>query len=168
MKKLLLILILSLISIFSYSQVNNAIDIGTSYINISELNSPYYTFKFGLYFQNFYFDMGSNFSKGNGNELNKPSMILYKNIKAAIYIVNFGYRIELTKRFYFTPIIGLINIREIYQDNKGWNNWFYGDIINKLNLGANVNYYFSKHIGIILGTSTVEKIKLSISIRNIY
>jgi hypothetical protein len=168
MKKLSLLLILSLLSIFSYSQVNNAVDIGTSYINIKELNSPYYTFKFGLYFKNFYFDMGSNFYKGNGNELDKPSMKIYKNIKAAIYIVNIGYKIELTKRLYFIPIIGHINIREIYQDNKGWNTWFYGDVINKLNFGANVNYYFSKHIGIIIGSSTVENFKISISIRNIY
>lgn len=110
---------------------------------------------------NVYMDFSSNFSTGDGEELDYSSSQTYESDKLQVNLINFGYAIRLNK-VSIIPVMGYGWTRKIYQDPVAFDTYFYGDSEGKFNIGAIGVFEAFKGGGFYAGVGSFEVFKAGV------
>lgn len=165
MKKLLLFIALVFYFGNSYSQNYNSfftIGAGVSYFDKDVKESSNLGVNFSLSIGKVYFDVASNFSTGQGEELDFSSSETYKTDKISLGVVNVGYIINL-KKFSVIPVLGYGWSTEIFEDPIAFDTYFYGDNEAHFNTGIKGSYLIGNNMAVNLGVGLFERFSGGIS-----
>ena len=108
-----------------------------------------------------YFDIASNFARGEGKVKKSKSEETYKLDKMRIGIINFGYVFNSEKLF-IIPKVGVAWSFNILQNDTPSKSFFLWDERDHLNLGLVGGYNLTDKVGIQLGFGTFEKFSAGI------
>lgn len=140
MKKLIL-LVLLIIPIQIYSQYLNSVGISISTPYGNETKPLECCIGFNMYTLNVYMSFETNFKNIQETEYGKG----YLTNEYIIQYLEIGYAIRLYKGYnnkgrnniYITPCIGIRTYKQLYSDLY-YDEYAYGNIINKLSVGCNI------------------------------
>jgi len=154
---------LIVLTISSYSQ---DLFIGVNRYSVNTNKSSPIGFIIGGTYNNLYFDVSSNLSKGIGRRIDFffISDVSVKTDKVSTTLFNIGYDIKKNK-YHIVPIIGFGYTRNIWQDplqDSKLDTYYFKDKIQPhLNLGVSIKY-FKKHYGVLVGVGLMERFKLEL------
>lgn len=165
MKKLLLTIALAVALFFTsqsqglYSATMGA---GISSFPIETYSSSNVGLNINFSVNKVYIDLASNYATGEGEELDYSTSQTYLTNKLSVGVVNVGYIIS-SKKAAIIPYIGYGWNSSIYQDNLGFNSYYYGAARNKFNFGIIGKILVYKQMSIYAGVGNYERFKAGLS-----
>jgi len=162
MKKPMIIVAMCLMLSVAQSQNSNEykgiLDTNTGTgIGISFFNEGSIGLYVDFFISNIYFNISSNFNKGNGDYLVFHSSHTRLSEKLAITTWNIGYIVQTSRNTMIIPIIGMGTIFNIYNDTLGWNTWYRKRKETKVNIGLRGTLKISDYFSISCGIGTVDQ-----------
>ena len=160
MKKICLIVSCLLLgSILSYGQLD--VSAGVSKYNIR--NSGIGLCSVASY-KNFYLDISCNL-KGHAR-LVQDSGSSTKSQDTFVLLINTGYNIQVAKKWFLLPVIGIGWKSDIYQNHFGsYNTFSYENTKSFINAGLSAKFFINGDFGLIIGTGYPEEAKIGIVYR---
>lgn len=151
MKKLLVVVLALFVSVYANAKNKREwwFEIGTGggMSRVSGLNTGVFCISASIY--DFYFEVATNFARGDGEYLDFSSSESYRLDKVCVTSIIAGWNINLFKnKLILLPKIGYTESSAIYNDPIAWDTWYKSKLKGKLYLGGAVKWFFHKNIGI--------------------
>jgi len=159
MKKLIVILLLFCTSFITNAEMKNVgFSAGVSSIFVNGMSSIGYNV--GFMFNNVYMDAVSNLTSYSGTYQKFTTPFLYTQTRSVVNGINVGYEFSFlgSKHLHFIPTVGYYHSNNIHESN----NTYFIDNKNYVKLGIHCKYYLSDHVGLMLGTNNIERLKFSL------
>lgn len=157
-------MLLALSMCIGLSLFSQSIGVGvSSFSNTNTRSSSNTGIHLSVGYKSIYIDYSSNWSTGNGKELNYSSSYSYPTNKKEASVVNLGYRIKLNKYVSLIPTIGYGWTRDIYEDPILFQTYFYDKPKNFTNFGGILEIKFAKNFGVYWGLGSFEQYKAGLS-----
>lgn len=163
MKKLLLLILVTILPIISFSQIKKAGVYVTTYDN----KSKYPTIGVGvnLFIYNSYIGLSSNFAKGIGTELEFNSSYTYKTNKISSTGIIGGHIFYIKNtNWYVIPELGIFIESDIYEDTLLFNSYYNDNYRGKLHGGILIGFDYN-NVGFFFGGGNYELFKIGITIK---
>ena len=152
------------VGLVSFSQKNNyGIGVGTAIYSVNTNKSSVVGVNLSIFAKRFYFDISSNFSKGNGTYLEFASNSTYHTSKIETSVINIGFILPISDKISVIPYVGVGMQRPIYEDPILFPTYFYGKTTRYFSCGIVGRHYVSDRINIYLGGGVFELLKGGIS-----
>ncbi len=161
MKKLLLILIILVFVLTvnaqysSMSDSNISMGLGISATTLDVGNASPVGLVMDIDIMNVHFDFASNLASGQGEYLDFSSSQTRKANKQLWYSINAGYAFNFKQNWSIIPKIGIVLLRNIYEDPIAWDTYYDEAAGTKFQAGGEIRYRINL-MYIKVGSATTE------------